>query len=312
MNWKRLILGNKNNKLLYYIKSISSLFVPSIFYRTCLESKKRRPCPIDDEILRSRVNYYNKLDRMTLLSPNSIAIKDYKMPAKIRVYFLDSIYYLKHFDSNLRFRILPGDVIDIPVEPTLVKSRPISDNNENSVILKLDKSRHFNFIKDETLFRDKKNMLVGRSGFYQEHRARFYELYNEHPLCDLKKATKKSDVGYLSIAAHLDYKFILALEGNDVATNLKWIMSSNSIAVMPKPKYETWFMEGKLIPDKHYICIAEDFSDLEQKLVYYIEHPEKAEEIIENAHIYIKQFKNEDIEHQISLLVLEKYFNLTN
>ena len=39
----------------------------------------------------------------------------------------------------------------------------------------------------------------------------------------------------LTIREHLDYKFIMALEGNDVASNLKWVMSSNSIAVMTRP-----------------------------------------------------------------------------
>ena len=38
-----------------------------------------------------------------------------------------------------------------------------------------------------------------------------------------------------TIREHLDYKFIMALEGNDVASNLKWVMSSNSIAVMTRP-----------------------------------------------------------------------------
>ena len=68
----------------------------------------------------------------------------------------------------------------------------------------------------------------------------------------------------VSIDYHLKHKFILCIEGNDVASNLKWVMSSNSVAVMPKPKFESWFMEGKLIPDHHYIQIKEDYSDLEE------------------------------------------------
>lgn len=76
----------------------------------------------------------------------------------------------------------------------------------------------------------------------------------------------------------MDYKFIMALEGNDVASNLKWVMSSNSIAVMPRPTCETWFMEGKLIPNYHYIEIKPDFTDLEERLKYYIEHPEEAQQ----------------------------------
>ena len=51
----------------------------------------------------------------------------------------------------------------------------------------------------------------------------------------------------MTINEQLHYKFILCSEGNDVASNLKWVMSSNSIAVMPKPKFETWFMEGILV-----------------------------------------------------------------
>ena len=114
----------------------------------------------------------------------------------------------------------------------------------------------------------------------------------------------------LSIKEHLKYKFILSLEGNDVATNLKWIMSSNSIAVTPKLKYETWFMEGTLIPDVHFIRIKDDYSDLEEKLIYYIEHPDKALEIVKNANKHVKQFKHLKKERAVAFGVVDKYFTL--
>jgi hypothetical protein len=88
-------------------------------------------------------------------------------------------------------------------------------------------------------------------------------------------------------------------------------MSSNSIAVMPTPTFETWFMEGRLIPDHHYIHIKDDYSDLEEKLRYYSEHTEEAIQIIRNAHDYVDQFRNKNREDLISLLVLEKYFYCT-
>ena len=89
-------------------------------------------------------------------------------------------------------------------------------------------------------------------------------------------------------------------------------MSSNSLAVMPKPKFETWFMEGTLIPDYHYVLINDDYSNLEEKLNYYINNPAKAEQIIKNANEYVAQFKNKPLEDLISLLVLKKYFVKTN
>jgi len=118
--------------------------------------------------------------------------------------------------------------------------------------------------------------------------------------------------GKLTIGEHLDYKFIMSLEGNDVASNLKWVMSSNSIAVTPRLTCETWFMEGTLRPNYHYIEVKEDFSDLEERLQYYIDHPEEAEAIIQHAHEFVDQFRDKERERLIALLVMKKYFEITN
>ena len=103
----------------------------------------------------------------------------------------------------------------------------------------------------------------------------------------------------------------MALEGNDVASNLKWVMSSNSLAVMTRPTCETWFMEGTLVAGYHYVEVKEDFSDLPEKLQYYIKHPEQAEDIIRHAHEYVRQFQDKERENLISLMVLDKYFRLS-
>ena len=111
--------------------------------------------------------------------------------------------------------------------------------------------------------------------------------------------------GKMPIGEHPDYKFIMSLEGNDVASNLKWVMSSNSIAVTPRLTQETWFMKGTLKPDYHYIEVKDDFSDLESRPNYYIEHPDEAEAIIRHAHEYVDQFRDLEREKLISLLVLK-------
>ena len=103
----------------------------------------------------------------------------------------------------------------------------------------------------------------------------------------------------------------MAIEGNDVASNLKWVMSSNSLAVMPRPTCETWFMEGKLEAGKHYVEVRDDYADLEEKLQHYIQHPEEAEEIIRNAHDFVRQFRDPSREELIQLLVMDKYLRLS-
>lgn len=203
---------------------------------------------------------------------------------------------LSYFDDNLLFDYLPGDIQIVPKNPAFVKSRPIVDNNENSILLKLNKVRHYNFILDNKNYDTKKDLLVWRGACHQSHRQFFIELYHEHKLCDVGDV-RDNMIGtplhkpFMSIKKQLDYKFILSIEGNDVATNLKWIMSSNSVCFMTKPKFETWFMEGTLVPGKHYVEISDDYSDLQEKITYYLDHPDKAKKLQETQTFILKNLK---------------------
>ena len=311
---------HKNNKLLYNIKGLLRYYTPKSWCRRKFKNVLTQLKNEDKEYVLKRVDYYNKLEKATLLD-NSKAVQllnfTRKRNKKGSAYFFDTYEYTRYFPQHLRFVPLFGDITNIPKTPSITKSRPIAGNNANSVVLKLDKNRHFTFVKDNRKFTDKKNMLIGRACVKQPHRIRFWEMYFKHPMCDLGQINTKNTqhpewiVKPISIDAHLDYKFILCIEGFDVASNLKWVMSSNSLAVMPKPTYETWFMEGTLIPNYHYVCIKDDYSDLEERLNYYINHPDEAQAIINHAHEYVAQFRNKKREDLISLLVLQKYFEKT-
>lgn len=117
---------------------------------------------------------------------------------------------------------------------------------------------------------------------------------------------------FISVEEQLKYKFILSIEGHDVATNLKWIMSSNSLCFMPTPKFETWFMEGKLIPNVHYVHVKDDYSDMIEKMDYYSNNENEALKIIENSKKWVEKFRNEKLEKTLSIKVLEHYFKATN
>lgn len=307
---------HKNSKLRYYSTNAIRQIIPRLFYRIRLNSKKKEITQHDADYIFSRVNFYNKLTRCEKYASKLPSLKEFKRPKRAKVYYFDSYEYLRYFRTDLRVALLPGDIIYTPDVPSLVKSRPINDKNANSVILNLDKVRHFTFVKDGKPFASKKDMLVSRNYVSQPHRKRFLEMYFTHPLCNVGQINENENshkwlVDKLSIDQHLDYKFILCLEGNDVATNLKWVMSSNSLAVMPKPKFETWFMESTLIPNVHYVQINDDFTNLEEQLNHYITHPKEALQIIANAHKYVNQFQNKQREDLISLLVLDKYFEQT-
>lgn len=313
---KKYSFKHKNNKFLYYLINYSRLLIPDKIYLSQLEKKLAAVRDYDIEYLKERAYYYNKLSVHSDLSDNVRSLRSFRHN-KHNTYYFDCMEYAEYFKPGLRMGAVFGDVTFVPGEPSIVKSRPLAGDNSNSIILKLDKVRHFTFVRDKKDFRKKKNMLVCRNYAVQDHRLRFLEMYVNNPMCNVGKINR--DGGHpdlvremLTIDEQLDYKFILCLEGNDVATNLKWVMSSQSLAVMPLPRYETWFMEGKLIPDFHFVQIKDDYSDLEERLQYYIHHTDQAIEIIKNANRYIEQFKMRKREDLISLMVLDKYFYMTN
>lgn len=321
--------NGKNNNVIYYIVNFWRYLLPRAIFQfrlnIVIRSIEKRA---DYPKLKARADYYNRLDEKKILPAAARTLGTHRYSNYERdggglarggsAYFFDTYEHIRWFDSQFRWAYAFGDVVNIPDIPTIVKSRPIHGDIRNAVLLNLDKLRHFVFLNDPISYEEKDP----RSIFYADmrgkpHRIDFMEKYFEHPKClcgDVSyhpSIPEKWYVKKLTLYQLLRYRYILTIEGNDVATNLKWVMGSNSLAVMPRPKYETWFMEGSLIPDYHYIEIKEDYSDLIEKMDYYNAHPEMAKVIISNANRYTKQFQDRKTERDISILVMRKYFEMT-
>ncbi len=297
-------------KFHYYFSNTLKTMIPSVLLRW--EAKQLLSHYQVDEYIEDRVRYYNKLTQpFALLKEQSTSVADFRQTGGT-TYFFDLRKVIKCFPAAMRFAYINGDVCRVPEVPSFLKSRPISEDNTNSVLLKLNAIRHFNFIDDSLSFRDKKNIAVWRGLGKKSHRKVVIEQFYDHPMCDIGRTGPieghPSEKGVLSIQDQLKCKFILAIEGNDVATNLKWAMSSNSLVIMSKPKFETWFMEGRLKAGVHYVEVKDDYSDLPEKVNYYITHLREAESIIQNAHDWVDQFRDQQRERLISLLVANKYF----
>lgn len=308
-------------RAVFYIKNFGYYFLPKFLYRTHSLSELSL---FDLKTVQQRVDYYANLPiEAKIDQKKAIAVADFKYPfrekKKYATYFFDLYPYVRKQPSQCHFNYIFGDIDWEAESPAFVKARPITGKQSNSVICKLNQVRHFLFIDDRKDFQSKKDMLVFRNIVRRQPQRQFFiETFTGHPLCDVGQTNNDEHTlnpqlvkPFMTIEEQLDYKFVACIEGHDVATNLKWVMSSNSIAVMPRPKFESWFMEGTLIPNFHYIEVKDDFSDLPEKIKYYIKHTEKALEIIKNAHDYVLQFKNDKIERIIMQEVVNKYFNST-
>ena len=332
-DWKRKLYytlhSGKNPKFIYYLVNYIRQAVPKPLLHALFDRELRKLDRRNDrEYIMHRVDYYCQLaantpyDREAFLKASTQLRHTRKTGAS--VYYYDALEFSRWFDQSLRWILQAGDIdYDLPL-PSIVKSRLIAGNKVNNTIMKLEKVRHFIFVNDPLSFSEKKDMAIFRGKIGQaqadrievkQNRYDFARQFFGHPMVDVGEiggAFPEWRTEKMTISEHLDYKFIMSLEGNDVASNLKWIMSSNSLAVSPPLRCETWFMEGTLKPDYHYLGVEDNYSDLLSKMEYYIAHPEEAQHIIDHAHQYIDQFRDREREKLISLLVLKRYLDIMN
>lgn len=298
-------------KAKYYLKHALIDLLPAALIRLITGSQLKNHHLESSSDVYERVDYYNKLNSVVHLQHDFVQVNQFKKDGG-NTYYFDLLKVIKGFNPTLKFSYLNGDIRHVPEQPTFVKSRPIGSDNHNSILLKLNAIRHFTFINDSLSYREKKDMAVWRGIGMQLHRKIVLEQFYNHEMCNIGRTKPLEGMPYekapMTIDEQLKYKFILAIEGNDVATNLKWAMSSNSLVIMSKPKYETWFMEGRLEAGIHYAQVKDDYSDLIDVMKHYLNNPKEAENIISNAHSWVAQFKEPKKERLISLLVANKYF----
>ncbi|SHK74820.1 Glycosyl transferase family 90 [Reichenbachiella agariperforans] len=235
--------------------------------------------------LHSLMNFFIPFDKAGLLTV------DFKYP----------LYYGEHGSS--------GEI------PAIRKSRRATD--QHSVIYNFRSLRLTDPCTtsqaNDLSWREKKDNVIWRGATTgQEQRVDFVKnYYNKY---DVGFATTKQKPeltkwkrGKVTIKKQLEYKFIISLEGNDVASNLRWILSSNSVPIMPKPYWQSWIMEEKLEPYVHYLPLKDDLSDLEQILEWTKQNDQLCAEIAQNGRKYMSQFLDEQNDMAVQKLLLETY-----
>lgn len=85
----------------------------------------------------------------------------------------------------------------------------------------------------------------------------------------------------------LAYKGFIVVEGNDVSSGLKWAMVSKSVVLMPPPRFTSWSMEELLEPWVHYIPINRDLSDVEEKVLWMLQHQAESQRISHRSTLFL-------------------------
>lgn len=247
---------------------------------------------------------------------------------------------LVYKQKDRRIMWYPHDRVEAFSFPILVKTRPVHPpSNCRSVLFRLNTVRHYRLMKQvatmkqKLLFSQKKSVVLWRGAptgygfgnnipFRSVSRQSLVEKYaflpapwidvglvipasQQERYSNFQKYTKDKK----SLTEMLTYKYLLSVEGNDVATNLKWIMASHSVLMAPSFQIESWFLEHRLRPYIHYLPIQDDFSDVQDQFNWAEQHPKECERIISNANQYVEQFLNESREKKVLSDVLRWYLD---
>ncbi|MBD5310286.1 MAG: lipopolysaccharide biosynthesis protein [Bacteroides sp.] len=277
--------------------------------KLCLWGWENRP---DAQEIRRRVDYYYPSDATFITSPEDREIGEIKLSDSHSAYWYDLMRYLRAFPQKARIDFINGDTHENPSHSVFGKARRLDEKRGNVALMNLDRRRHFLKTEDNIPFLEKEAKLFFRGDVdAKENRRRFLERWWGHPLFDLGDTSPRTNTEWhtprVRIEDHFRYRYILALEGHDVASALQWICASNCIPVMTRPTVESWLMHGRLQPGVHYIEIADDFSDAAEKIAYYNAHPEEGKAIARASKEWMEQFSDSKRENIIHYLVAERY-----
>tara|TARA_B100001175_G_C19505224_1_gene640454 strand:- start:309 stop:2726 length:2418 start_codon:yes stop_codon:yes gene_type:complete len=107
-----------------------------------------------------------------------------------------------------------------------------------------------------------------------------------------------------------DYKYILNIDGSVSAFRLGSELSYNSVVLLVDSPNKLWY-SNLLIPDKHYISIKSDLSDLIDKIKWCIKNDKKCKNIAKNAmDFYKKYLTKEGIFNYLQTLFINIHNNI--
>jgi hypothetical protein len=190
-----------------------------------------------------------------------------------RGYMLPMIAFAKAVGHDGPFLLTPGDIFRAATIPAFARARPCRSPGLG-VLVNLHEPRHFGALetvdRHDIPWREKEERIVWRgatTGEFRTARGRrdFTPRFYVHQV-NARVDDPRIDVGYseiarraripahllprlernikprLAVAEQLRAKYVLSLEGNDVASGLNWQLYSNSLVVMPQPTMCSWAM----------------------------------------------------------------------
>jgi len=204
----------------------------------------------------------------------------------------------EHTNLDGLIAVAVGDIgRELPTGLAISKSRPVGSKTLG--LLPLNRGRHWNLFDDPYSFENKpiKSAIFRGVNTGKKRYPLVERLCNDSRVdvgftrC-LDKYPPKCSPGMLKSSMQqsklVEYQFLILIEGNDKASGLQWMLSTNSVVMMPIPMVESWLLESQLIPWQHFIPIDVSGVDVIEKLSWGLSHPEECKKIAASASKFVR------------------------
>ncbi|KAK4495172.1 hypothetical protein PRZ48_013499 [Zasmidium cellare] len=127
----------------------------------------------------------------------------------------------------------------------------------------------------------------GNANFGAEIRAQLVDVAKGQPWADVEATdtVQKDQSSWMDPDALCDYAMTVYTEGATYSGRLKFLLNCQSLLFVHEPEYVTHYShllksDG---PEQNCVLVKRDWSDLEEKVRWYLDHPDEAERIIANS-----------------------------
>ncbi|KAI0561626.1 Glycosyltransferase 90 [Gracilaria domingensis] len=126
---------------------------------------------------------------------------------------------------------------------------------------------------------------------------------------DIERTANITAKPALSLEEHLNYKYILDVDGGLGSSRKRWMMLSGSVPFFQNSAVRQWY-EPLLVPWLHYVPVDRWFRDLVENIIWARQNDHLAHDIAKNAKVFATRFLSDDAILEYLAVFLPKYSDL--
>lgn len=153
-------------------------------------------------------------------------------------------------------------------------------------VITYDEARYLAKQRDSKL-QAKKRQAVWRGAVWTNEAVRgsLLNVTKNKSWADVEEISWKSGLNMLRTEQVCDYMFLVHTEGQSWSGRLKYLFNCNCLPVVHKLDWTTHYYH-LLVPEgpgQNYVPVSRNFSDLEDQVSWFLQHPVDAQRIVDNA-----------------------------